>query len=137
MEHMSLNRKQKLRIGAKDVARELRRKSTPAEKVLWEALRANRLNGIPFYRQIPIYHDITGREAFFIADFYCHKARLVIELDGAIHGGSEEADEERSRILNLLGITVIRFRNEQVLNELPQVLESIRDACNVSTTWGP
>ena len=129
---MSLNRKQKLSIGGKDVARELRKNSTPAERVLWDALRANRLDGIPFYRQRPIYHDITGRESFFIADFYCHQARLVIEIDGQVHVRQLEEDQERTRILNLLGLTVIRFTNEQVLKELPLVLERIKNACKAS-----
>ncbi len=126
---MSLNRKQQLRIGAKEVARDLRKRSTPAEKILWQALRANRLNGLAFNRQRPIYHDITGREAFFIADFYCHQARLVIEIDGGIHQEHIEQDEERTRILNLLGLRVLRFTNREVFEELAAVLQTIALEC--------
>ena len=127
---MSLNRKRELRVGAKEVARELRKRSTPAEKILWEALRANRLHGFAFHRQRPIYHDITGRESFFIADFYCHQARLVIEIDGGIHEVHAEEDRERTRIMNLLGLNVIRFTNLQVLENLQEVLHTITLSCS-------
>ncbi|MGA9118744.1 MAG: DUF559 domain-containing protein, partial [Bacteroidota bacterium] len=84
---MSLNNKPGLEKSATELARKLRKEATRAERILWEALRANRLRGLSFYRQKPFYHDLSGRESYFIADFYCHQARLVIELDGGIHKG--------------------------------------------------
>lgn len=103
-------------------ARELRRNMTEAEKVLWQALRANRLNGWHFRRQ-----QIIGG---YIADFYCHAASLVIELDGGIHAAQRDYDQERTELINLHGIEVVRFKNEQVLQNLPKVLKEIDSLCN-------
>lgn len=62
----------------------------------------------------------------FIADFYCSKLLLVIEVDGEIHNKQKEYDEERSKVLNDLGIFVMRFSNEQVLNDIDWVREEIK-----------
>jgi very-short-patch-repair endonuclease len=102
-------------------ARELRQNMTPAEKVLWQALRANRLDGIHFRRQQVI--------AGFIVDFYCHAASLVIEVDGGIHVHQAESDRQREQALTERGFRVIRFQNEQVFNDLGGVLAQIRLAC--------
>ena len=72
-------------------ARELRREMTPAEQVLWQALRGNKLDGFHFRRQ----QIITG----YIVDFYCHAASLAIELDGEVHLQQQEYDSERDRVL--------------------------------------
>jgi very-short-patch-repair endonuclease len=72
-------------------AKELRREMTQEEKILWQHLRANRLNGLHFRRQ----QIIDG----FIADFYCHATRLVIEVDGEIHQQQAEYDAERDQVL--------------------------------------
>lgn len=64
----------------------------------------------------------------FILDFYCASRKLCVELDGSVHDGQEERDEARSELLRIRGITVIRFRDEEVLNELPAVLQAIRTA---------
>jgi very-short-patch-repair endonuclease len=82
-------------------ARELRREMTPAEKLLWKELRGNKL-GVHFRRQQVI--------AGFIADFYCHKAGLVIELDGGIHEEQEEDDARRDKAFTDLGLRVVRIR---------------------------
>lgn len=82
---MSLNRKNKLLEVAKTVCRELRKNSTKVEKILWEYLRNRNLLNKKFYRQYPLFYDLTGRESFFVADFYCHEEKLVIELDGEYH----------------------------------------------------
>lgn len=104
-----------------DNARKLRVAMTPTELVLWEHLRANRLNGFRFKAQHPI--------GFFVADFYCHAARLVIELDGSIHDSvdQQEYDTNRTYILNEFGLTVIRFRNEEVSLRLDAVLSKIAE----------
>jgi len=100
-------------------ARELRRSMTPAERSLWGRLRANRLDGWHFRRQ----QIIAG----FIVDFYCHKACLVIEVDGPIHDRRKIQDEARTEILCTRGLKVIRFSNREVMNDLQGVLRTIRE----------
>ncbi len=94
---------------------------TPAERILWQQLRRNQLNGLHFRRQ----QIISG----FIADFYCHTAGLVIELDGGVHQRQADYDAERDKILAGCGLHVMRFRNEEVLRDLKSVLARIRAAC--------
>src|SRR5687768_675362 len=105
-------------------ARELRHEMTPAETVLWQELRANKL-GVHFRRQ----QIIAG----FIVDFYCHKAGLVIELDGDIHEEEmqKESDVMRDRALNELGLKTVRFRNEEILRGLSQVVQRIRELISI------
>lgn len=86
-------------------AKELRREMTPAEKLLWQELRANKL-GVRFRRQ----QVIQG----FIVDFYCHKAALVVEVDGDIHDLQKDEDARREKVLSELGLRVIRFGNDEV-----------------------
>jgi len=69
---MSLNKKRELSEVAKFVCRELRKNSTEAENILWDALRNRKLDNKKFLRQHPLFYDITGKESFFIVDFYCH-----------------------------------------------------------------
>ena len=82
-------------------ARELRRNMTPAEKILWDRLRHNRLNGLQFRRQ----QIIDG----FIVDFYCHSKALVVEVDGDIHDEQKAYDSERDNSLIARGFGVLRF----------------------------
>jgi very-short-patch-repair endonuclease len=123
---MSLNSKHKLIEIAKIVARDLRRNSTQAENIFWEAVRNRRFCNKKFYRQFPIYFDFVGKESFFVADFYCHEERLVIELDGLIHQYRLKEDKDRTEIIKYLGIKVLRFKNEEVINDLSKVLEEIK-----------
>lgn len=95
---------------------------TPAERHLWSYLRANRFEGRQFRRQ----QVING----YIADFYCHSAALIIELDGGIHDSQREYDEERQKALEMYDFRVIRFTNDQVMNDLPTVLATISAAIN-------
>lgn len=99
-------------------AKELRREMTPAEKVLWEELRANKL-GVHFRRQ----QVIQG----FIVDFYCHQAGLVVEVDGDIHDLQKEEDERREKVLSALGLRVVRFGNDEVGRDLSAVVGKIKD----------
>jgi very-short-patch-repair endonuclease len=116
-----------LALGASEVimanARALRARMTPAEKLLWVNLRNRKLGGLKFRRQHPIDR--------FIADFYCHEKRVVIEVDGGIHLKSDqlEYDQNRTVVLNDWGIEVIRFTNEEVLFSISKVLERIRVFC--------
>ena len=100
-------------------AKELRREMTPTEKILWEELRANKL-GVHFRRQ----QVIQG----FIVDFYCHKAGLVIEVDGDVHDLQKEEDERREKVLSELGLQIIRFKNDEVIRSLLVVVGKIKEA---------
>ena len=93
---------------------------TPAEILLWNELRGRRFKGFKFRRQHPI--------SFYIVDFYCHQAKLVIEADGNVHQSDENQtyDLNRTQVLESLGLKVIRFKNEEVLENLSWVLETIR-----------
>ena len=113
---------QRVTKGKVERSRELRRDMTPAEKTLWQELRANWL-GVHFRRQ----QIIAG----FIVDFYCHKATLVIEVDGGIHDLQQEADALREKVLREMGLTIVRFRNEEVIQDLPTVVVKIRSLISI------
>ena len=105
----------------------LRTFGTAAEAVLWTSLKARKLDGWRWRRQFSI--------GSYILDFYCPKAKLCIELDGASHFTPYglEADSNRSQFLSKLGIRVLRFEN-RVLKETPElVIETIRNALNEAT----
>jgi len=103
-----------------ELAKELRDRLTEPEKILWEKLRLNRLNGYRFKPQHPI--------GSFIADFYCHKAKLVIEIDGKYHDSKSQSefDANRTEVMKEFGLKIIRFRNEDVIDRIDFVLEEIR-----------
>jgi acetylglutamate kinase len=103
-----------------ELSKELRGNLTPAEAILWDAIKVNQWH-LKFRRQHPI--------AIYIADFYCHQVKLVIELDGGYHENKEVKiyDEERERDIKDFGITVLRFRNEEVINNIEKVLVVIDD----------
>ena len=101
-------------------ARELRVRETPAETVLWHALRNRRFEDLKFRRQHPI--------GPFVVDFYCSDSRLVIELDGDVHETQRDQDAEREAILTAAGYQIVRFSNEQVFADLPGLLATIRNA---------
>ncbi len=98
-------------------ARQLRQNLTPAETMLWQALKKRQLNGLKFRCQHPVES--------FIVNFYCPQHRFVVELDGAIHDRQVEYDAARTERLNQLGYRVIRFRNREVLSNLSGVLQKI------------
>lgn len=100
-------------------ARFLKKVLTPAEEALWQQLRGRKFKGHKFRRQHPIKS--------FIVDFYCHTSRLIIEVDGGYHQIPEtkEHDQTRTKELESLGLKVIRFSNEQILNEIDFVLIEI------------
>ena len=100
----------------------LRKDMTVAEKKLWERLNKSQL-GVRFKAQHPI--DI------FIADFYCHKFKLVVEIDGGIHETQKEYDEGRTAELESWGLTIIRFSNEEVMNDIEKVVERIKNHLNL------
>ena len=103
-------------------ARELRKNSTDAERILWSELRDHRLNGIGFRRQVPIKN--------YIPDFACHAAKVVVELDGGQHFSdqAEAADAARSAVIAARGFQVLRFSNHDVMTNRAGVLETIAAA---------
>src|SRR5690349_16535782 len=103
-------------------ARSLRRDSTDAERLIWNALRAHRLNDASFRRQTPI--------GPYIADFVCHAARLIVELDGGQHFENEQMkrDARRDEFLVSKGFRVLRFNNHDVMTNRQGVLETIAAA---------
>ena len=100
-------------------AEELRRKQTSSEKILWEAINGKKL-GVKFRRQHPIRN--------YIADFYCHEKKLVIEIDGNYHLeiDQKEYDKYRSDDIEELGISVIRFTNDEVITDIESVVSKIK-----------
>ena len=104
-------------------AKMLRNNMTEAEEMLWEQLKGKKLLRLRFRRQHPI--DI------FIADFYCHPVKLVVEVDGEIHKirDQKEYDFGREGELENWGIKVIRFTNEEIENNIEQVLKRIEQVC--------
>jgi Uncharacterized protein conserved in bacteria len=105
------------------LAKELRKLETEAERQLWNRLNKNQIIGLQFRRQHPINQ--------FIADFYCPKIKLIIEVDGSIHELPEYQSHDigRSEILNDFGITVIRFTNEQIIEQIDSTVEEIKTIC--------
>ncbi|HWD67645.1 MAG TPA: endonuclease domain-containing protein [Caulobacteraceae bacterium] len=98
-------------------ARSLRAQATDVERKLWAVLRARRLGGFKFRRQLPIDR--------FIADFACAEARLIVELDGGQHVDNADYDEARTRVLEACGWRLIRFWNTDVIDDLDGVARDI------------
>ena len=96
----------------------MRREMTEAESILWKQLRSNRCGGLHFRRQ----QIIDG----FIADFYCHAAGLIIEVDGGIHQEQADYDALRDHILTTRGLRVVRFANERIHTDMAAVLKEIQ-----------
>lgn len=107
-------------------AKDLRKNQTNAEKLLWGKIRNKRLEGFRFLRQYSI-----GR---YIADFYCSKANVVIEVDGGIHNQVEnkEYDLIREEIIKANGIRIIRFHNDEIINNIDTVLKRL--ICFIETS---
>ena len=97
--------------------RTLRKKQTDAECKLWQRLRNKQVHGLKFYRQYSV--------GSYILDFYCPQRLLAIELDGSQHLAAKEYDDDRTAYLQRLGITVIRFWDHEVLQEMDVVMEVI------------
>ncbi|WP_332914729.1 endonuclease domain-containing protein [Algoriphagus boritolerans] len=98
----------------------LRKSLTPAERILWDVLKNRQMEGYKFRRQHPINR--------YIADFYCHELRLVIELDGGVHNkvDQREHDSNRDIIIREFGIQILRFKNEEVMNDPKNVVEKVK-----------
>ena len=88
--------------------------------MLWQQLRGSRLGGAKFKRQVPF--------GPYVVDFYCHAAKLVVELDGRQHEWFADCDAERTKVLESRSVRVIRFANAEVEGDLDSVLVRIREA---------
>ncbi len=105
----------------KRLAQELRNRATKAEIILWLQLKNGQLLNYTFHRQKPLNH--------YIVDFYCPELKLAIEVDGEYHEQVEVFDKDlnRDKTLNTLGISVLRFTNKEVFNEMDTVLRTIEN----------
>jgi very-short-patch-repair endonuclease len=99
-------------------AKTLRTNQTDAEQRMWYHLRAHRFMGLKFKRQKPLGH--------YIVDFVCEEQRLIIEIDGGQHAEQVEYDQHQDAWLRSQGYTVLRFWNNEVMQQLESVLEQIR-----------
>ena len=98
-------------------SRHLRKTATPAENILWEEIRNRKLGGLKFRRQYPVLG--------FILDFYCAEKSLGIELDGSIHVTQKEYDEWREKLIQEKGIRIVRFSNQEIVENLEDVKTKI------------
>ena len=104
------------------LVREMRKEPTDAENILWQELRGHKLNRLKFRRQ----HSIDK----FVVDLYCREKKLIIEVDGEIHDSQKENDSLRQKFLEEIGYTVLRIKNEDIINDLKKVLEKIKSSIN-------
>jgi len=110
------------------LARELRKGQTDTENEFWELVRNRRFKGVKFLRQHPIELEYLGQKKHFVADFYCAKAKLIIELDGSIHENQKEHDELRTYLISNLGVRVVRINNEE-LKDRESLMEKLNKTC--------
>jgi very-short-patch-repair endonuclease len=112
-------------------AKQLRRAMTRAETLLWRYLKANRVDGLGFRRQVPFRN--------YIADFACLAVKLIVELDGESHDFQERqmADQLRDAFFVSEGFHVLRFTNEQVMSNLEGVVEAIRQVASSRASGSP
>jgi len=125
MPHANVTSRQRTR------AKELRATMTRAETLLWRYLKAHRVDGLGFRRQVPFRN--------YIADFACLSARLIVEIDGASHDFAERqvADQARDAFFAAQGFVTLRFTNEQVMSNLEGVVEAIREAARTRACGSP
>jgi very-short-patch-repair endonuclease len=114
MPHANVDKRQRSR------AKDLRRTMTPAETLLWRYIKAHRIDGLGFRRQVPFRN--------YIADFVCLSAKLIVELDGTSHDfeAQQQADRRRDDFFSAQGFQVLRFTNQDVMSNLEGVVELIR-----------
>lgn len=126
MIYIRRTREYSLHLGANNdqikKAKSFRHEMTEAERILWNEIKSRKLNGLKFRRQHPIH--------YYIADFYCHEKKLIIEVDGGVHESEETRihDGNRTAEFEKLGIRVLRFTNEKILHSLNEVTDTIREA---------
>jgi very-short-patch-repair endonuclease len=106
------------------LAKRLRGNMTQAEILLWEKLKNKQFKGCTFRRQHPIHH--------FIVDFYCHKLKLIIEIDGKYHNSDQQKDKDlkRTELLAFQVLQEIRFTNEEIIKNIDSVLKKLEEQIN-------
>src|SRR5271165_5776423 len=102
----------------REFARALRKEATKSEDLLWNRLRGSRFHRAKFRRQVPFDR--------YVADFYCHAAKLVVELDGKQHEWFADYDAGRTVVIESRGVRVLRFTNAEVCDDLDSVLARIQ-----------
>jgi very-short-patch-repair endonuclease len=110
----------------KEICRRFRKNQTKAESNFWNTVRNRQLEGYKIQRQYPINFEWNNKNKFFIADFYCHEAKLIIEIDGGIHETQKNYDKNRDKIIKLLGYNIIRFQNEEIMKHLDNVIKKLK-----------
>lgn len=105
-----------------DRRQELRRNQTEAEKIIWQNIRNRKINVLKFYRQFSI--------GPYILDFYCPQIKLAIEIDGNSHGTADAViyDKERTKFLESINIKVVRFKNEEVVKNIDNVIKKVHNS---------
>jgi len=123
---IDVTEKQKIPSSLLAHARELRKRMTDAEELMWELLRNRNFLGLKFRREHPV---LPG----YILDFYCQKYQLDIEIDGGYHETRDQKDIDtgREQTLTELGIHILRFTNEEVLEQTELVLQRIADVVSL------
>ncbi|WP_217183930.1 endonuclease domain-containing protein [Caldithrix abyssi] len=119
--------KPEVRKLALQTARHLRKNQTDAEKIFWQHVRNKNFKGLKFRRQKPVFYEYNQRQKFFICDFICPKAKLIIEIDGGIHEKQKEYDKHRKEIIQLKQFKILRFKNEEILNNIDEVFNKIEE----------
>ncbi len=115
-------------LKVREKCRELRKRQTKAESLLWQELRSRKLGGLKFTRQHPLFVSDGRGLRYYIADLYCYEKRLVVELDGAIHERTRERDRDRDELICQLNLRVMRINNVEIENDIKKVLERLQDA---------
>ena len=114
----------------KETARKLRKNLTQAESYLWENIRKWKILWKQFQKQKPIfvYEEDSWLPRYIIADFYCSENKLIIELDWSVHSNKEvlELDKHKEMLLKNIWYKVIRFTNDEVLNNLEETFQTIK-----------
>ena len=114
-----------MNVRLKATIRLLRKKSTEAECLFWNTVRARKMNGYKFLRQHPIRcHTIDGKRVF-IAVFYCAEQKLVIEIDGPVHERQHDYDALRTHVIEQKGLKVIRFTNDEIQQDMNLVISKL------------
>ncbi len=106
---------------ARELSKILRKNATYSEILLWRVLRKKKIKNHRFLRQHPIFFRYDNRLRFFIADFYCYELNLIIEVDGPIHNRQKDFDQIRTALLNNKDLKVIRFSNDEIINDIKKV----------------
>ncbi len=126
MKKQSMITEQKVNPAKVKFSKRLRSHMTKSEEILWQRLRRSQVEGVHFRRQQVLFG--------FIADFYSHSKRLVIEVDGKIHNERVKEDKKRETVFLDNGITVIRFKNEEVETQIDKVLQKISETISETNT---